>query len=98
MASRNSAAHPWHDLPIGNAAPNVVNAVVEIPRGSKVKYELDKLTGLLKVDRVLYASVVYPHNYGFIPQVLFLLFFVLVLLLCYSFFSTCTFCCFIFCV
>jgi len=47
-----------------------VNAVIEIPKGSKVKYELDKETGLCKVDRVLYSSVVYPHNYGFIPQTL----------------------------
>ena len=46
------------------------NAVIEIPRGSKVKYELDKATGLLYVDRILYSSVVYPHNYGFIPQTL----------------------------
>ncbi|THU50046.1 hypothetical protein C4D60_Mb06t15950 [Musa balbisiana] len=44
--------------------------VVEITRGSKVKYELDKKTGLIKVDRVLYSSVVYPHNYGFIPRTL----------------------------
>ena len=42
--------------------------MIEIPRGSKVKYELDKATGLLLVDRVLYSSVVYPHNYGFIPR------------------------------
>ena len=42
--------------------------MIEIPRGSKVKYELDKASGLLFVDRVLYSSVVYPHNYGFIPQ------------------------------
>jgi hypothetical protein len=46
----------------------MVNAVIEIPRGSKVKYELDKKTGMLYVDRVLYSSVVYPHNYGFIPR------------------------------
>lgn len=70
MTSRNAASHPWHDLPIGDKAPNLFNAVIEIPRGSKVKYELDKASGLLKVDRVLYSSVVYPHNYGFIPQVL----------------------------
>ena len=42
--------------------------MIEIPRGSKVKYELDKETGMLHVDRVLYSSVVYPHNYGFIPR------------------------------
>lgn len=46
------------------------NAVIEIPRGSKVKYELDKATGMMFVDRILYSSVVYPHNYGFIPQTL----------------------------
>ncbi|MCH1922367.1 inorganic diphosphatase, partial [Shewanella sp. A3A] len=46
------------------------NCVIEIPRGSKVKYELDKKTGLIVVDRVLYSSVVYPHNYGFIPRTL----------------------------
>lgn len=47
-----------------------VEQVVEITKGSKVKYELDKKTGLIKVDRVLYSSVVYPHNYGFIPRTL----------------------------
>ena len=54
----------------GEEAPHLFNAVIEIPRGSKVKYELDKATGLLYVDRILYSSVVYPHNYGFIPQTL----------------------------
>lgn len=47
-----------------------MNCVIEIPRGSKVKYELDKDTGLCYVDRILYSSVVYPHNYGFIPKTL----------------------------
>ncbi|KAL3146888.1 inorganic pyrophosphatase [Trebouxia sp. C0009 RCD-2024] len=72
MAShhRNSASHPWHDLAIGGDAPHKFNAVIEIPKGSKVKYELDKETGMLYIDRVLYSSVVYPHNYGFIPQTL----------------------------
>jgi len=70
MSRRSVAAHPWHDLEIGPGAPQIVNVVVEIPRGSKVKYELDKKTGLIKVDRVLYSSVVYPHNYGFIPRTL----------------------------
>ena len=69
MSHRHPASHPWHDLPIGDKAPELFYAVIEIPRGSKVKYELDKASGLLKVDRVLYSSVVYPHNYGFIPQV-----------------------------
>lgn len=60
--------NPWHDVEIGNNAPEVINAIIEIPRFSKTKFELDKKTGLLKVDRVLYSSVHYPANYGFIPQ------------------------------
>lgn len=60
--------HAWHDVPAGADVPEVINTVVEIPKGCKVKYELDKPTGLLRVDRVLYSSVVYPANYGFIPQ------------------------------
>ncbi|KAF5471686.1 hypothetical protein F2P56_008459 [Juglans regia] len=70
MTRRSAAAHPWHDLEIGPGAPNVFNCVIEIGKGGKVKYELDKKTGLIKVDRVLYSSVVYPHNYGFIPRTL----------------------------
>eukprot|EP00958_Prasinococcus_capsulatus_P004085 scaffold378_cov419-Prasinococcus_capsulatus_cf.AAC.4 len=70
MFHAGSAGHPWHDIEIGDEAPEVFNAVIEIPKGSKVKYELDKKTGLMKVDRVLYSSVVYPHNYGFIPRTL----------------------------
>ena len=62
-------AHPWHDLPNNpDHAAEWFNVVIEIPRGSKVKYELDKPTGLLRVDRVLYSSVVYPANYGFLPR------------------------------
>lgn len=60
--------HPWHDVPIGPRAPEEVQALIEIPKGSKVKYELDKETGLVRVDRILYSSVMYPANYGFIPQ------------------------------
>lgn len=67
---RSSASHPWHDLSPGDNVPEIVNVVIEIPKGSKVKYELDKDTGMLYVDRILYSSVVYPHNYGFIPQTL----------------------------
>ncbi|CAN6565917.1 unnamed protein product [Malus baccata var. baccata] len=70
LSRRSVAAHPWHDLEIGPSAPNVFNVVIEITKGSKVKYELDKKTGLIKVDRILYSSVVYPHNYGFIPRTL----------------------------
>src|SRR3954466_4671147 len=60
--------HPWHDVTPGEHLPQEFNAVVEIPMGSNVKYELDKKTGLLRVDRVLYSAVYYPANYGFIPQ------------------------------
>ncbi|KAJ4782630.1 Soluble inorganic pyrophosphatase [Rhynchospora pubera] len=70
LSRRSVAAHPWHDLEIGPGAPVIFNVVVEITKGSKVKYELDKKTGLIMVDRVLYSSVVYPHNYGFIPRTL----------------------------
>ncbi|MDZ4702098.1 MAG: inorganic diphosphatase [Rhodothermales bacterium] len=63
-------AHAWHDVPIGDEAPEIFQAVIEIPKGSKIKYELDKQTGLIRVDRVLYSSVIYPANYGFIPQTL----------------------------
>ena len=60
--------NPWHDIHYGNEAPDMVTAIIEIPKGSKNKYELDKESGLLKVDRVLFSSVHYPANYGFIPQ------------------------------
>jgi inorganic pyrophosphatase len=62
--------HPWHDVTPRGAALNEFVAVIEIPMGSSVKYELDKRTGLLKMDRVLYSAVFYPANYGFIPQTL----------------------------
>jgi inorganic pyrophosphatase len=62
-------ANPWHALPNNPEDVNgALNVVIEIPKGSKVKYELDKPTGLLKVDRILYSSVIYPANYGFIPR------------------------------
>ncbi|KAL9245454.1 hypothetical protein vseg_019107 [Gypsophila vaccaria] len=70
LSRRSVAAHPWHDLDIGPESPEIVNCVIEITKGSKVKYELDKKTGMIKVDRILYSSVVYPHNYGFIPRTL----------------------------
>jgi inorganic pyrophosphatase len=60
--------NPWHEVPYGTDAPGMVTAIIEIPKGSKNKYELDKDSGLLKVDRVLFSSVHYPANYGFIPQ------------------------------
>jgi inorganic pyrophosphatase len=60
--------HPWHDVTPGENLPSEFSALVEIPMGSSVKYELDKKTGLLRLDRVLYSAVYYPANYGFIPQ------------------------------
>jgi inorganic pyrophosphatase len=60
--------HPWHDVTPGLNLPYEFMALIEIPRGSSIKYELDKATGLLKVDRMLYSAVHYPANYGFIPQ------------------------------
>lgn len=62
--------HAWHDVTPGEHLPLEFTAVVEIPMGSSVKYELDKETGLLKLDRILYSAVYYPANYGFIPQTL----------------------------
>jgi inorganic pyrophosphatase len=62
--------HPWHDVTPGEDAPQEFNAVIEIPFGASVKYELDKTSGLIKLDRVLYSAVYYPANYGFIPQTL----------------------------
>ncbi|WP_349317418.1 inorganic diphosphatase [Chitinophaga sp. MM2321] len=60
--------NPWHSVSPGSEVPHVVNAIIEIPKGCRAKYELDKESGLLKLDRVLYSSVYYPANYGFIPQ------------------------------
>lgn len=60
--------HPWHGVPYGENAPEFVNAIIEIPEGSRAKYEIDKESGLLKLDRVIYSSFHYPVNYGFIPQ------------------------------
>ena len=62
--------HPWHDVTPGEDVPQEYNAIIEIPFGSSVKYELDKNSGLIKLDRVLYSAVYYPANYGFIPQTL----------------------------
>src|SRR5258707_3726316 len=62
--------HPWHDVTPGSKRPQEFNTVIEIPFGSSVKYELDKISGLIKLDRILYSAVYYPANYGFIPQTL----------------------------
>lgn len=60
--------NPWHHVSPGDHIPEFVNGIIEIPKGSRAKYELDKESGLLRLDRVLYSSVYYPANYGFIPQ------------------------------
>ncbi len=62
--------HPWHDLQPGSGLPRVVDVFVEIPRGGRVKYEVDKDSGLLRASRVLYGAIHYPANYGFIPRTL----------------------------
>lgn len=62
--------HPWHGADYGDASPAIVNALIEISQGSRAKYEIDKKTGLLQLDRVIYSSFHYPVNYGFIPQTL----------------------------
>ncbi len=60
--------NPWHHVSPGENTPSTVTGIIEIPSGSRAKYELDKESGLLKLDRVLYSSFYYPANYGFIPQ------------------------------
>ncbi len=60
--------NPWHDASIGEESPEVVEAIIEIPQNSKAKYEMDEETGMLRLDRVLFSSMRYPVNYGFIPQ------------------------------
>ena len=60
--------HPWHEVSPGSNPPEFINGIIEISAGMRTKYEVDKETGLLKLDRVLYSSVIYPANYGFIPQ------------------------------
>lgn len=62
--------HPWHDIPTGPKAPDEITAVIEIPTNERNKYELDKELGLFRLDRVLYSSVHYPGDYGFLPRTL----------------------------
>ena len=62
------SAHPWHDIPLPDDVAAWFPVYIEIPKGSRVKYELDKKSGLLRVDRVLYSAVFYPANYGFVPR------------------------------
>ena len=60
----------WHDVPLGEDAPNEINVIIEIPKGSANKYEVDKETGLIKLDRANYSTAPYPFDYGFAPQTL----------------------------
>ena len=60
--------NPWHDVAVGKKAPEVINAIIEAPKHSTLKYEMDKETGMLLLDRALYSAVYYPGNYGFVPQ------------------------------
>jgi inorganic pyrophosphatase len=60
--------NPWHDLRAERIQPERFTAIIEIPKGSKKKYELDKETGLIRLDRILFTSTHYPMNYGFIPR------------------------------
>ena len=62
------ATNPWHDVELGDHIEQHFRCVIEIPKGSKVKYEIDKQTGLLWLDRVLHSAVHYPANYGFLPR------------------------------
>ncbi len=60
----------WHDVPLGDDAPSEINVIIEIPRGSNNKYEIDKETGLIKLDRANYSAAAFPYDYGFVPQTL----------------------------
>ena len=60
----------WHDIPLGDQSPEEFNVIIEIPKGSKNKYEIDKETGLIKLDRAMKTSQDYPFDYGFAPQTL----------------------------
>lgn len=64
----HTVSHPWHGVTTGEQSPRTVTAVIEIPQGSRAKYEIDKESGLLRLDRVIYSSFYYPCNYGFIPR------------------------------
>jgi len=70
MASKSKTTNPFDLVPAGPSVPQVVNAIIEIPKGRRSKFEVDKSTGLLKLDRYLYSSLMYPGDYGFIPQTL----------------------------
>lgn len=60
----------WHDVSVGKNAPEELNCIIEIPRGSLNKYEIDKETGLIALDRVAHTGQTFPFDYGFVPQTL----------------------------
>ncbi len=60
----------WHDISAGDNIPETVNVIIECPKGTKNKYEIDKETGLIKLDRAMKTSQDYPFDYGFVPQTL----------------------------
>jgi len=60
----------WHDIPVGENAPEEINVIIEIPKGSNNKYEVDKETGLIRLDRANYSSAAFPYDYGFVPRTL----------------------------
>ncbi|HCL81851.1 MAG TPA: inorganic pyrophosphatase, partial [Nitrospiraceae bacterium] len=68
MPKQTRNFNPWHDVSPGEKCPTEINAIIEVPMGSSTKYEIDKETGMIKLDRVLYSPVHYPADYGFIPR------------------------------
>ncbi|MBY0473375.1 inorganic diphosphatase [Patescibacteria group bacterium] len=60
----------WHDVPLGDKVPEEINVIIEVPKGSHNKYEIDKETGLIKLDRANYSDAAFPYDYGFVPQTL----------------------------
>ena len=70
MFARRDYYRDYMMIPPGTGEPSVVNMIVEIPKGRRTKFEVDKATGLIKMDRYLYSSSMYPGDYGFIPQTL----------------------------
>jgi inorganic pyrophosphatase len=60
----------WHDVPLGDNSPEEINVIIEVPKGSNNKYEIDKATGLIKLDRANYSAASFPYDYGFVPQTL----------------------------
>jgi inorganic pyrophosphatase len=60
--------HLWHEISPGKKSPKIINVIIEIPKGSKNKYEIDKETGIIKLDRAMKTAQDYPFDYGFVPQ------------------------------